>query len=322
LTFVQFLFVAITGYISQFDPDRPPFFLRPNRVPIRRWMINILLFFTINILNNHAFSYNISVPIHIILRSGGSITTLAAGFLWGKRFSRIQVIAVTLLTIGVITAAWSDHESKVCAMLLCALHLANSSLERCTDCPGPATFQHRARYPLLGPGTVGYHGLIYGGNVQRIWTALEREPILLASTRAASVYAVRPFHEETILEVGGLGPLRHGIVRLIFEPPCGPAERFGQDLYPKPACLSCHERPNSVCLHSRGQPSCFRSLGTYGYNRAQCPEVSQSAVEYLVVWPQVISRNVSWGIYRIFCRRNVWIRGQQEFWSFETQTQH
>ncbi|TVY44742.1 UDP-N-acetylglucosamine transporter [Lachnellula occidentalis] len=112
LTFVQFLFVAVTGYISQFDRNRAPLFLKPNRVPIRRWMINILLFFTINVLNNHAFSYNISVPIHIILRSGGSITTLAAGYIWGKRFSRIQVFAVTLLTVGVVIAAWSDQQSK------------------------------------------------------------------------------------------------------------------------------------------------------------------------------------------------------------------
>ncbi|GAP93483.2 putative UDP-N-acetylglucosamine transporter YEA4 [Rosellinia necatrix] len=112
LTFVQFLFVAITGYVSQFDATRPPFFIRPNRVPIRRWILNIVLFFTINLLNNHAFSYDISVPVHIILRSGGSITTIVAGRLYGKRYSRIQVTAVVLLTIGVITAAWSDAQTK------------------------------------------------------------------------------------------------------------------------------------------------------------------------------------------------------------------
>ncbi|RYP44002.1 hypothetical protein DL768_009487 [Monosporascus sp. mg162] len=112
LTFVQFLFVAVTGYISQFDSSRPPFFLKPNRVPIRRWLINIVLFFSINVLNNHAFSYDISVPVHIILRSGGSITTMIAGSLYGKKYSRIQIIAVILLTFGVITAAWSDAQSK------------------------------------------------------------------------------------------------------------------------------------------------------------------------------------------------------------------
>ncbi|KAK8139926.1 UDP-N-acetylglucosamine transporter YEA4 [Apiospora sp. TS-2023a] len=112
LTFVQFLFVAVTGYVSQVDSKRPPFFLTPNRVPIRRWLINIVLFFSINVLNNHAFSYDISVPVHIILRSGGSITTMIAGSLWGKKYSRIQIVAVLLLTVGVIMAAWSDSQTK------------------------------------------------------------------------------------------------------------------------------------------------------------------------------------------------------------------
>lgn len=115
LTFVQFLFVAVTGYVSQFDPGRPPFFVKPNKVPIQRWLINIVLFFGINVLNNHAFSYDISVPVHIILRSGGSITTMMAGFLYGKRYPRVQVIAVILLTVGVVTAAWADSQTKSAA---------------------------------------------------------------------------------------------------------------------------------------------------------------------------------------------------------------
>jgi UDP-xylose/UDP-N-acetylglucosamine transporter B4 len=107
------MFVAIIGLPSQFDKTRPPFFLKPNKVPIRRWLINIVLFFSINVLNNHAFSYDISVPVHIILRSGGSITTMIAGSLYGKKYSRIQIVAVLLLTVGVVTAAWSDAQTKV-----------------------------------------------------------------------------------------------------------------------------------------------------------------------------------------------------------------
>ncbi|KAF5973674.1 UDP n-acetylglucosamine transporter [Fusarium bulbicola] len=111
LTFVQFFFVAVTGFIAQFDKNSR-FFLTPNKVPISRWIFNIVLFFTINVLNNHAFSYDISVPVHIILRSGGSITTMAAGYLYGKRYSQMQVVAVVLLTLGVILAAWSDAQAK------------------------------------------------------------------------------------------------------------------------------------------------------------------------------------------------------------------
>lgn len=109
---MQFLFVAITGYISQFDRSRPPLFIRPNVVPIGRWLVNIVLFFTINVLNNHAFSYDISVPVHIILRSAGPITTLVAGQLYGKKYSRVQIVAVILMTAGVIAAAWSDAQTK------------------------------------------------------------------------------------------------------------------------------------------------------------------------------------------------------------------
>ena len=64
-------------------------------------------------LNNFAFGYDISVPVHIILRSGGSVTTIVVGFLWGKRFTRMQVFSVAVLTIGVIIAAMADAQSKV-----------------------------------------------------------------------------------------------------------------------------------------------------------------------------------------------------------------
>ena len=37
---------------------------------------------------------------------------MVAGSLYGKKYSRIQIVAVLLLTIGVITAAWSDAQSK------------------------------------------------------------------------------------------------------------------------------------------------------------------------------------------------------------------
>ncbi|KAG5956185.1 hypothetical protein E4U58_006721 [Claviceps cyperi] len=112
VTFVQFLFVAITGYVSQFDKSRPPFFIASARVPLKRWLVNIVLFFIINVLNNHAFSYDISVPVHIILRSGGSITTMVAGYLNGKRYSRVQALAVMFLSCGVVIAAWSDAQEK------------------------------------------------------------------------------------------------------------------------------------------------------------------------------------------------------------------
>jgi len=76
--------------------------------------------FGINMLNNLAFAYKISVPVHIILRSFGSVTTMFAGWVRGKRFSALQVGSVGLLTVGVVVAAWADAVGKV-----------RSSLEAC-----------------------------------------------------------------------------------------------------------------------------------------------------------------------------------------------
>lgn len=113
ITLTQFLLVAIRGYYEHFSIRRPPFFLKPNKVPLVRWFIYVILFFAVNMLNNYAFGFNISVPVHIILRSGGSVTTMAVGWLWGKTYSRLQVISVALLTIGVVMSAIADAEVKV-----------------------------------------------------------------------------------------------------------------------------------------------------------------------------------------------------------------
>ena len=64
-------------------------------------------------LNNWAFAFNISVPVHIILRSFGSVTTMAAGYLRGKKYTPLQIFSVAILTLGVMVSAWADASSKV-----------------------------------------------------------------------------------------------------------------------------------------------------------------------------------------------------------------
>ena len=74
------------------------------------------MFFSVNMLNNWAFAFDISVPMHIILRSFGSVQTMAVGWTMGKRYSRVQVGSVAALTVGVVVAAWADASRKVCRM--------------------------------------------------------------------------------------------------------------------------------------------------------------------------------------------------------------
>ncbi|EON64180.1 hypothetical protein W97_03410 [Coniosporium apollinis CBS 100218] len=87
------------------------------------------MFFAVNMLNNWAFAFDISVPVHIILRSFGSVSTMAAGWLKGKRYSRLQVFSVALLTVGVVVAAWADAKGKGKSMSTSKLDLTSPSFE-------------------------------------------------------------------------------------------------------------------------------------------------------------------------------------------------
>ena len=87
--------------------------LKPNAVPLRKWAIYTALFVVINVLNNKAFDYRISVPLHIILRSAGPVSTmLVQRVLVGRRFSNLKVASVLLLFVGVVVAAIADALAK------------------------------------------------------------------------------------------------------------------------------------------------------------------------------------------------------------------
>ncbi|KAG0252506.1 golgi uridine diphosphate-N- acetylglucosamine transporter [Mortierella polycephala] len=66
------------------------------------------MFFAVSVLNNLSLAYRISVPLHIIFRSGGLMVGMVLGMiLMKKRYSRAQMFAVLTVTIGVIYATTS-----------------------------------------------------------------------------------------------------------------------------------------------------------------------------------------------------------------------
>ncbi|KAF1360451.1 PMT-domain-containing protein [Lizonia empirigonia] len=111
ITLFQFIFTCLSTLHYQFDPNGR-YYLRSSPVPFRKWCISAVLFFTVNMMNNWAFAFNISVPVHIILRSFGSVTTMIAGYLRGKKYTPLQIFSVAILTLGVMVSAWADASSK------------------------------------------------------------------------------------------------------------------------------------------------------------------------------------------------------------------
>ncbi|RUP47666.1 hypothetical protein BC936DRAFT_145467 [Jimgerdemannia flammicorona] len=118
ITFAQFTFVAFEGlfhFVVWPSPNSTWWWprilpsLKTRSIPWYRWAILVLFFFSVSVLNNAALAYHISVPLHIVFRSGGLIVNMAMGwFVLNKRYTVSQVSAVLLVTFGVIMATLSS----------------------------------------------------------------------------------------------------------------------------------------------------------------------------------------------------------------------
>ncbi|XHG08073.1 hypothetical protein AWENTII_011197 [Aspergillus wentii] len=114
ITFAQFLLTALftfPSFLSFSAGSRFP--LKPRAIPLKSWVLYTAFFVTVNLLNNWAFAYKISVPLHIILRSAGPVASMIIGYLFnGKTYSQGQIMAVAMLTLGVVGAALADAHAK------------------------------------------------------------------------------------------------------------------------------------------------------------------------------------------------------------------
>jgi UDP-xylose/UDP-N-acetylglucosamine transporter B4 len=72
------------------------------------------MFFVSSLLNNAALGYDVSIPVFIIIRSGGTFITMIMSYLLrGKKYTNRQIGAVALLTTGVALATWRSPQKVV-----------------------------------------------------------------------------------------------------------------------------------------------------------------------------------------------------------------
>ena len=76
ITFFQFLFIAIEGFIftTKFGTVKPV-------VPIKNYIVLVVLFFAASVSNNYALNFDISMPLHMIFKSGSLVTNMLLGML-------------------------------------------------------------------------------------------------------------------------------------------------------------------------------------------------------------------------------------------------
>lgn len=99
ITLAQFLFISIKGFIFEHK-----FGTKKSIIPLRKYMSLVLMFFVVSVVNNYALNFNISMPLHMIFRSGSLIANMVLGIIILKKsYSLREYIAIVFITIGIIT---------------------------------------------------------------------------------------------------------------------------------------------------------------------------------------------------------------------------
>jgi len=115
ITFLQFLFISIHGFIltSKFGTVKP-------KVPLQTYLTLVVFFFVTSVVNNWAFDFNIPVPLHMIFRAGSLIANMIMGIIiLKKKYTWDKYLSVLMITAGII---------------ICTLYSSKEVGKSCTDC--------------------------------------------------------------------------------------------------------------------------------------------------------------------------------------------
>ena len=104
MTFCQFLFVSLVLFATH-----SRFGSRTLSVAPIYHAVMVAFFFLSNVINNWVFKFNISLPLHMIFRSGSLLANMLLGvILMNKRYSSIKYFSVVMITVGIAMATLSS----------------------------------------------------------------------------------------------------------------------------------------------------------------------------------------------------------------------
>ncbi|KZT70740.1 UAA transporter [Daedalea quercina L-15889] len=114
LTFSQMCFITLHSLPSFLQWDRSCIpRLQRRHVPIRQWIAQVLVLTSSSLLNNWAFAFHVPLTVQIVFRSAGLAVSMLFGFLFFKRcYSPSQIVAVAIVTLGVLLATLSRPSSS------------------------------------------------------------------------------------------------------------------------------------------------------------------------------------------------------------------
>ncbi|KAI9508186.1 UAA transporter [Russula earlei] len=111
LTFSQMLFISAQQLPSFVSWDAPRSWsprLKPRQVPIAEWLLQVVTFASGTLLNNLVFAFSVPPTLQIVFRSAGlAVSMLIGRFFMGKRYTLQQILAVAVVSSGVVIATLS-----------------------------------------------------------------------------------------------------------------------------------------------------------------------------------------------------------------------
>lgn len=141
LTLLQFMFIAAVSlpaalHFGKSTTGRTRVAFKPTVIPVREYVKMTAVFFAMSFLNNAAFSFHISQPLHMVFRSANLVTTFVMGkWLFGRKYTLKQLACIVLLTAGAASATFAEALAGDTAKAAAAAAGGGGQQQPCTNCP-------------------------------------------------------------------------------------------------------------------------------------------------------------------------------------------
>lgn len=113
MTFLQFLFIALEGFIFTTRCGTTGI-----KIPFSAYYTLVGMFFVVSVSNNYAFDFNVPMPLHMIFRSGSLIANMIMGIIILKRtYDLSKYTSVLMITLGIIICTIVSGSNVVSAMM-------------------------------------------------------------------------------------------------------------------------------------------------------------------------------------------------------------
>jgi UDP-xylose/UDP-N-acetylglucosamine transporter B4 len=98
--------------------------LKTRQVPLRQWGLQVVVLTSGSLLNNWVYAFHVPLSVQIIIRSAGVVVAMLLGRLFLNRsYTARQLIAVTLVSVGVCISSISTNSSVLALEGLSATYI-------------------------------------------------------------------------------------------------------------------------------------------------------------------------------------------------------